>query len=299
MLEALGRGEVVVLDGGTGSELEARGARMDDAAWCGLVNLEAPALVREVHEDYIRAGADVVIANTFATNRPVLAAAGYGDRVEEANRVAVAAALDARERVAGQPVAVAGSMSDWWALVPDETPRDDARVLEVYREQAEILAGAGVELLVLEMFDARWTAALEAARGTGLPVWAGIWARVGPDGALLAPTADRALEDDLPELTGDGVSAVLVMHSPLEVVEPALAAIARHWDGPRGAYPHAGHFEQPSWIFEEVAPATMAAKAEAWVRDGARIVGGCCGTRPDHIRAISDRLAGPAAAPLG
>jgi S-methylmethionine-dependent homocysteine/selenocysteine methylase len=299
MLEALGRGEVVVLDGGTGTELEARGARMDGAAWCGLANLEVPALVREVHEDYIRAGADVIIANTFATNRPVLAAAGHGDRVEEANRVAVAAALDARDRVAERPVAVAGSMSDWWALVEDETSRDDRRVLDVYREQGALLAEAGAELIVLEMFDVRWTAALEAARETGLPVWAGIWARVEPDGALLAPTADRPLEDDLPELMGDGVSAVLVMHSPLEAVDPALAAIARHWDGPRGAYPHAGHFEQPHWIFKEVAPDAMAGEAETWVRDGARIVGGCCGTRPDHIRAISDRLSGRAAATTG
>src|SRR4051812_18536533 len=110
MLDPLATDGVVVLDGGMGTELEARGARMDHEAWSGLANVEHPELVREIHEDYIRAGADVVIANTFPTNRAALAAAGCGDRFEEVNRAGVEAALSARER-AGRPVAVAGSMS--------------------------------------------------------------------------------------------------------------------------------------------------------------------------------------------
>jgi S-methylmethionine-dependent homocysteine/selenocysteine methylase len=290
MLDALATERVVVVDGGMGSELEARGARMDHEAWCGLVNLEDPDLVRQVHEDYIRAGADVVIANTFATNRPALAAAGYGDRFEAANRAAVKAALDARRR-AGRPVAVAGSMSLWGLGdgLRAEEPPPEALVREVYSEQAAILADAGVDLIVLEMFDARWSAALRPARETGLPVWLGVWTEPGPGGELRAPTG-RPFEQDLPAVIDGDVAAVIVMHSPLEAVRPALAAIARHWNGPRGAYPHAGHFERPNWIFKDLAPGVMADHAEAWVRDGARIVGGCCGTRPDHIRAIKERL---------
>jgi S-methylmethionine-dependent homocysteine/selenocysteine methylase len=92
----------VVVDGGMGSELEARGVPMDHEAWCGLANLEAPEVVRAIHEDYIRAGADVVIANTFPANRAALTAAGYGDRVEEANRAAVAAAFEARDGPGGR-----------------------------------------------------------------------------------------------------------------------------------------------------------------------------------------------------
>jgi S-methylmethionine-dependent homocysteine/selenocysteine methylase len=122
-----------------------------------------------------------------------------------------------------------------------------------------------------------------------------VWAQPGPDGALRAPTG-HAFEEDLPAVIGDGVEAVLVMHSPLEAVRPALAAIERHWPGPRGAYPHAGRFERPTWVFQDVAPSAMADEAAAWVGDGARIVGGCCGTRPDHIRAIRARLASQASA---
>jgi S-methylmethionine-dependent homocysteine/selenocysteine methylase len=294
MIDPLATDEVVVLDGGMGTELEARGARMDYEAWSGLVNLEDPDLVRGIHEDYVRAGADVVIANTFPTNRAALAAAGQGDRFEHANRAAVEAALSARER-SGRPVAVAGSMSplgtvDRGADAPGAP--SEAELLDVYAEQARLLADAGVDLIVLEMFDARWSAALRPALETGLPVWVGAWTRGGDGDELPAPTG-RTFEQDLPALIDDRVAAVLVMHSPLDAVQPALAAVARHWDGPRGAYPHAGHWERPHWTFEDVAPSVMADHAEAWVRQGARIVGGCCGTRPEHIRAIHDRVSAP------
>jgi hypothetical protein len=91
------------------------------------------------------------------------------------------------------------------------------------------------------------------------------------------------------------IAAVLVMRSPLDAVRPALAAIACRWPTPRGAYPHAGHWERPNWTFEDLPPSVMADHAEAWVRDGARIVGGRGWTRPDHIRGIRDRLASPRA----
>src|SRR5438094_10566685 len=107
----LAAGDVVVIDGATGTELQARGVPMDDAACCGVANLEHADVVRAVHEDYIRAGAGVVIANTFSTDRLRLADAGLDDRVEEANRNAVGAALEARRRAGRPDVAVAGSIS--------------------------------------------------------------------------------------------------------------------------------------------------------------------------------------------
>jgi methionine synthase I (cobalamin-dependent) len=287
----------MVIDGGMGSELEARGVPMDHEAWCGLANLDALDVVRAIHDDYIAAGADVIIANTFPTNRAALEASGVGDRFEEANRAAVAAALDARA-AAGRDVTVAGSMSLWGPheeVAAADAPSED-HVLEVYGEQAAVLADAGVDVIVLEMFDARWAAAHRAARATGLPVWLGIWGRLGEDGGLRTPTR-RPLEEDLPALIGDGADAVLVMHSPLEAVRPALDAIAKVWDGPRGAYPHAGHFERPNWVFEEVAPSVLADEAEQWVRDGATFVGGCCGTGPAHIRALRERFPASAGQP--
>src|SRR4051794_41827746 len=105
---------MLVIDGGMGSELEARGAPMDHEAWCGLANLDAPDLVRQIHDDYIAAGAHVIIANTFPTNRPALEAAGAGDRFEGAHRAAGAAALQARE-AGGPGIPGARARAPWGA----------------------------------------------------------------------------------------------------------------------------------------------------------------------------------------
>ena len=93
----LDAGEIVVLDGGTGTELQRRGAQMDPSAWCGPASLNNSELLTQVHLDYIDAGADVITANTFASSRLMLTPAGFADRVEEINRIAVEAALRARD----------------------------------------------------------------------------------------------------------------------------------------------------------------------------------------------------------
>ena len=111
----LDAGEIIVLDGGTGTELQRRGAQMDPSAWCGPASLNNSELLTQVHLDYIDAGADVVTANTFASSRLMLTPAGYADRVEEINRIAVEAALRARDlatkKSPSRRIAVAGSLS--------------------------------------------------------------------------------------------------------------------------------------------------------------------------------------------
>ena len=109
----LADGDLVIIDGGTGSQLQAEGVPMDDVAWSARANLEQPDVVQRVHEEYIRAGAEVIIANTYAASRAALEPAGLGGLVAEANRAAVRAALRAREVAGTRPVAVAGSMSSF------------------------------------------------------------------------------------------------------------------------------------------------------------------------------------------
>jgi S-methylmethionine-dependent homocysteine/selenocysteine methylase len=92
----LAAGAVVFVDGGMGSQLQAEGVAMDELAWSARANLEQPGAVRRVHEEYIRVGAEVIIANTYAANRAALEPAGLSGRVVEVNRAAMAAALDAR-----------------------------------------------------------------------------------------------------------------------------------------------------------------------------------------------------------
>jgi S-methylmethionine-dependent homocysteine/selenocysteine methylase len=94
----------------------------------------------------------------------------------------------------------------------------------------------------------------------------------------------------LDALLGSAVSAVTVMHSVIEAIEPALDVIARHWSGTVGAYPHCGDYKPPEWIFGNITPEAFANASAGWTARGAQLVGGCCGIRPEHIRAIGDTL---------
>lgn len=110
---------VLVLDGAVGSEIARLGAPMDSAAWCGVANQSHPDTVRRVHVEYIRAGANVVTSNTFATCRHVLDGAGLGEQAASLSKRAVELAREAvAEAGVDAPVAVAGSMSNNYAWIP-------------------------------------------------------------------------------------------------------------------------------------------------------------------------------------
>jgi methionine synthase I (cobalamin-dependent) len=109
--QKLTTGEISVLDGGTGTEIERRGAPMSDESWSAPATLTHPDIVREVHAYYIRAGADVVIANTFGSSPFVLDHYGKLDELPRIDDAAVRLARQAREDAADRPVAVAGSFS--------------------------------------------------------------------------------------------------------------------------------------------------------------------------------------------
>jgi homocysteine S-methyltransferase len=298
----LAEGGIVIIDGGTGSQLQAEGVPMDDVAWSARANLEQPDVVQRVHEQYIRAGAEVIIANTYASSRSALEPAGLGGRVAEANRSAVRAAMRAREAAAVGPVAVAGSMSSFSPIDmslgagPDPGP-DDPRFpgLADFREQAELLAEGGVDLIALEMISARGygSAAVRAATETGLPVWLGI-SPVRLDDATfgtLPKLGDGdSFEELLAALAGPGLAAVTVMHAKSEVCLDAIGIVRRHFAGPIGVYAETGDWAPPNWVFDGLTPAGYLQQAIAWAGRGAQLIGGCCGVGPGHIRALADGL---------
>lgn len=269
---------------------------MDDDAWCGLANLERKDLVRQVHEDFLGAGAEILITNTYPTARFALEMAGLGEKVETINRRAVDAALEARKS-ADHPVYVAGSMSDYgidFAVEKGTFEATEQALSSAYREQATILADAGVDLIVLEMIHPFWAPGLDAALETGLPIWLAPVVGVADDGEVVARVPFRELDyplvDMVREMDSDQVQAVTVMHSSVASTEAALDVLVREFDKPIGAYPHWGTFKRPEWTFEDVSPEDFATAALGWIDQGARLVGGCCGIGPDHIAALRDRL---------
>jgi len=302
LAERLDQGDVLVMDGGTGSEIQRRGRALDRNAWSGTAHRDDPDLVRGIHEDYIRAGAEIVIANSFATARHVLASVGLAEEFEAINRRAIELAREARERAARHEVWIAGSLSSMPPLAGPGRTAVGPELEAGYRAQAEILAEAGADLLVLEMMLDRAGAepVARAAASVGLPVWIGFSASLLPGGAVIG-FRSKIRPDDRPVEPFDALAAALVaiggqvagiMHSEVEATGPALDALARHWQGPTLAYAETGRYGDPDWVFEEiVAPEPYAAEAVRWVEDqGVQVVGGCCGTGPDHIRALRERL---------
>jgi S-methylmethionine-dependent homocysteine/selenocysteine methylase len=279
-------GEVALLDGGTGTELRRRGMPLDAALWSALAPLTHYDLLRAIHADYIAAGADLITTNTFATTRFVLGAAGHASDFGTINARAVAAVREARD-ASGRDVGIAGSISCLPPHFDVHAYPDERAEAAAYLELAETLAEAGVDLLLLEMMQETRHAPLacEAARAVGLPVWLGVSCRLGAGDTLvgfdfpLVPLA-ACLDALLPFAP----AALLVMHSPLAAVGPALRELRTRWPGPLGAYPEIGDGTPGTSAVE---PEQLAAHAREWVAAGAQIVGGCCGTTPEHVRAIT------------
>ncbi len=293
LMEKIGAGGTVIMDGATGTELEKRGVPMDGAAWCAAALATHPDVVREVHEDYIRAGAEIVITNTFPAARHVLESAGLGGQVRELNGLAVRLAREARENAAEGEVYVAGSISTFPPFLDHSQALSEKEARSSYGEQAEVLAHSGVDLITLEMMrDIEQTGyAVEAAVATGLPVWAGFSFKTREDGALVLWDGESSFASAFEELPLDGVALVAVMHTLVEDTPAALREVVKHWDGPVGAYPHAGRFIMPNWQFiDEITPEDFADEAVEWNALGARMLGGCCGIGPEHIRALSKRF---------
>jgi methionine synthase I (cobalamin-dependent) len=152
--DRLASGELLILDGAIGSELQTMHVPMDGAAWCAVALHTHPATVRQLHEDYIRAGADVITTNTYSSARHNLEEAGLGERTRELNIRAVALAKEARENAAGRRrVYIAGALSNFGAF-PGTVGRPappTAQLRSAYNEQARLLAEGGADLLALEM----------------------------------------------------------------------------------------------------------------------------------------------------
>jgi len=293
--EDFGSDGVRLLDGGTGSELRRRGVALSALCWSAAASLDHADLLLEIHRDYIRAGADIVTANTFAATRFVLDAGELADRSAEIVAGAVRAARRAADD-ADRQIAVAASLS---CLPPgfdrSAYPPRDAEY-RAYCELAEGCAAHGADLILLEMLQepAHAGLACRAAAATGLPFWTGISCRRLP--ATAGAARDRLVGFDdssvpfeavLDTVLGYGPDAVGIMHSPLDAMLPALDRLRHAWPGPIAAYAELPYPEDPAVTASAgVSPERYALAAGSWLDHGASIVGGCCGTTPAHIASL-------------
>ncbi|MEU6733481.1 homocysteine S-methyltransferase [Streptomyces physcomitrii] len=292
--EALARGPLV-LDGGLSNQLESAGHDLGDALWSARLLADRPEALTEAHLAYLRAGADVVLTASYQASFE-----GFGHR--GADRAEAAALMASSVRLAREAARLAGpgrrrwvaaSAGPYGAVLADGAEYRgrygmSAGALErFHRPRLDVLAAAGPDALALETVPdtEEAEAMLRAVRGLGVPAWlsytvAGERTRAGQ------PLAEAfALAAEAPEVFAVGVNCC----TP-EDAGPAVALAARITGKPVVVYPNSGEGWDPSaarWH----GPARMsAALAEDWVRDGARLVGGCCRVEPATVAELAARL---------
>lgn len=266
---------VVILDGAMGTLLERLGAPAPAPLWSAASVRDRPDLVAAVHAAYANAGATV---HTAATFRTAPRSAGAASAALTRRAVALArGAVPGGHRVAG----CIAPVEDCWS--PHLSPPDAEGTHAAF---ARLLADSGCDLLLAETFThvEEACAATRAAVSTGLPVWVAL--SPGFDGSCLSP---EALARGALRVAAHGAERVLVNCLPVGAAGrwvEALAATGLAW----GVYANAGQAGDPHSTGTPGAEVRYAEAAAGWVARGASVVGGCCGTSPAHIRALTDRI---------
>ena len=298
MFDTTQRGNILILDGGTGTELEKRGVPMDPGAWCGVAALEHADILKRIHLDYIFSGADIITTNTYSSSRHMLELSGLGQKFFEINKNALEAARNARETSGKPNVLIAGSLSHRGMISEGTAMPDQNAVIplkefkESLTELAYFLKEEGCDLIILEMMydPTKIEPTFIAAEKAGLPVWAGFSSRRDNVGRLLSflPDEELPLIDIFKTLSHYKPDAAGIMHTPSNAIRDSLKELKKVFSGTIFAYPDSGYFKSPNWQFEKIiSEQALQDFARDWIREGAKIIGGCCGLSPSHIQALA------------
>ena len=283
--ELLDDGRVHVLDGAMGTMLYGKGFFLN--VCYDELNLKQPKLVQEVHEAYVRAGAELIETNTFGANPKKLASYGLADDTEKINTAAARLARAA----AGDRVSVLGAVGPLGVRIEPFGPTSREEAFTLFRRQVDGLLAGGVDGFILETFSDldEIHAALRAVRSAcDLPVITQM--TIGTDGLTHYGTDPETFAKQLAEWGADviGVNCSVGPAGVLDAVERMVKAT----DRPISAVPNAG---LPKDVGDRkiylASPEYMASYARRMIEAGARLVGGCCGTTPEHIKKIRDYIA--------
>ena len=285
----------MILDGGMGQELVARAGKAT-SLWSVQALLDAPEVVRQVHDEYFAAGADIATTNSYSVLPDRLEPHGMLDRLEELARLACQLAADARE-AHGSGMVAGGLGPQGFSYQPDKAPPAE-QAAEAYAKLAQIHAQY-VDVHLLETMSS-----VDQARGglmgagvTGKPVWVALSVR-DDDGTRLR--SGELLSDVMPLLEGFNPAAVFINCSKPEAVDTAVPILAKS-GRVVGAYANgftgiAADFNKVGATVDmlsarrDLGPNAYADFADGWAANGATIIGGCCEVGPAHIAELSRRL---------
>ena len=276
----------IVADGAMGTMLYAKGVFINRCF--DELNLSSAQLVKEIHHEYVRAGAEVIETNTFGSNRVRLAAFGIAEKLRAINKAGARLAREA----AGEKAFVAGAVGPLGTQIEPLGPMSFAEARGVFREQVDALVTAGVDLIILETFFElnELREAIHAAReaaGPDMIIVAQV--TVNDDGTLRDGTSPETFTRKLNEWPAD-VMGVNCSAGPKVVLE-TIEKMAAYSSKPLSAMPNAG---LPASIEGRnmylCSPEYMTQYARRFLQVGVRIVGGCCGTTPEHIKLLCSEV---------
>jgi 5-methyltetrahydrofolate--homocysteine methyltransferase len=289
LLDLLASSEIVIADGAMGSRLMAAGMPIGQAP--ELWNVENPEAVRDVHRSYVEAGSQIILSNSFGGSRATLGRNGLHERTSELNQAAAENARSVAD-AAPHPVAVGGSIGPSGEMFAPFGPLDADSGRELFAEQAAALAAGGVDVFWIEtMSDLNEVQAAVAGCRQAAPhlpvVTTMSFDRKGR--TMMGTTPQQALETLKPlgvialgGNCGNGPDEVLGVIEKIHALDPAVVLVAKANAGmPR--------LESGRTIYD-AGPQEMGVYAVQARENGARIIGACCGSTADHIRAIAEAL---------
>jgi 5-methyltetrahydrofolate--homocysteine methyltransferase len=282
-LERLQAGKVLVLDGATGTNLQRMG--LPGGTPSDIWVLDNPAAVCQLHQDFVKAGSDIILTNTFGSTRLHLGHSGLADRFEQSNRAAVALA----QQAAGDSgVLVGGSLGPLGEMLDPYGPISAEDAQAAYAEQARLLSEAGVDLLVIEtQFDLNEAkAAIRGARSvTDLPLVCSFSYDRGTRTMMGLKPAQAGKELAEAGITAIGINCGRSLEDNLKALQELRQVTSLPiWFKPNAGLPHN---DEEGRLQYDVTPEMMGTQVVQWIENGARLVGGCCGTSPEHLAAIA------------
>src|SRR5450432_2914563 len=278
------RRRVMVADGAMGTMLYSRGVFINRCF--DELNLSAPDMVRQIHQDYVKAGAEILETNTFGGNRPRLAAFGLAEKLRAINMAGVRLA---REAAAGKDgVFVAGAVGPLGVRIEPLGPTSFAEARAAFREQIDALLEAGVDLLIFETFgnlDELREAVLAGHEASGGDVPMVAQVTIDDFGHLPGGTDTETFTREMNSWPVDaiGLNCSVGPKATLETVERMMEYATK----PLSAMPNAGlPMRVEGRNIYLCSPEYMSQYARRLLWAGVKIIGGCCGTTPDHIKLI-------------
>jgi len=278
--------DFIIGDGGYGATILSHGLAEGECeeSW----NLSHPEKIEQFHREFIEAGSEVIQTNTLKANRIFLSRLGMGDKVAEINQ---AGATIARQARSDKPVVVVASIGPIGELLEPYGPLTAQQAAEVFAEQAQALAEGGVEGFFIETFTSLEEAeiAVGAAKQTGLPVACSF--AFQPSGATVMGAKPGQIVERIAAAGAEIIGANCGV-GPAQLF-PIMEQFKKVYAGLTIAQPNAGmpQLIEGKTVFPAI-PAEMADYALRFRDLGVNIIGGCCGTKPEHIRAMTKALRG-------